>query len=209
MPRLTQGKNSMTSSEQSIMATAPDASNAVSAAPTSPAPAAPTVAAKPPAKKVASAPAKKVATAVKPVAKAVTPKAVAPKAAVKSVFKATPTAVIPAVAKAAPKVAVKVAAKAPGKTSPKTVVAPAAKPKVEKLLKAKKPKLVRDSFTIPKLEYLILEELKQRSGKLGNAIKKSELIRAGIKALAAMSDASFTAALKAVPAIKTGRPAKD
>jgi len=68
---------------------------------------------------------------------------------------------------------------------------------------------VRDSFTIPKLEYLKLEELKQRSVTLGNAIKKSELIRAGIMALATMSDANFLKATKAVPAIKTGRPAKD
>jgi hypothetical protein len=71
------------------------------------------------------------------------------------------------------------------------------------------PKLVRDSFTIPKLEYLKLEELKHRSVKLGNAIKKSELIRAGIMALAAMSDTNFLKATNAVPAIKTGRPAKD
>lgn len=95
------------------------------------------------------------------------------------------------------------------KTTPKTRAATPAKPKVDKLLKAKKPKLVRDSFTIPKLEYLILEDLKQRSSMLGKPIKKSELIRAGIKALAAMADVNFVAALKAVPAIKTGRPAKD
>ena len=75
--------------------------------------------------------------------------------------------------------------------------------------KAKKPKLVRDSFTIPKLEYLSLEELKKRGGHLGHSIKKSELIRAGIKALAEMSDTNFLKALNAVPTIKTGRPAKD
>ncbi len=111
--------------------------------------------------------------------------------------------------KAVPAVAARVDAKSPMKAEPKAVIATTAKHKIEKLLKTKKPKLVRDSFTIPKLEYLILEELKQRSGKLGNAIKKSELIRAGIKALAAMSDAGLLAALKAVPAIKTGRPAKN
>lgn len=49
----------------------------------------------------------------------------------------------------------------------------------------------------------------QDFGEMGNSIKKSELIRAGIKALAAMSDANFLKALLAVPAIKTGRPAKD
>lgn len=95
------------------------------------------------------------------------------------------------------------------KAEAKAVLAPTAKPKSDKLLKAKKLKLVRDSFTIPKLEYLILEELKQRGGKLGSPVKKSELIRAGVKALAAMSDANFLATLKAVPTIKTGRPLKD
>ena len=69
--------------------------------------------------------------------------------------------------------------------------------------------MVRDSFTIPKVEYLMLDQLKQRSGTLGNAVKKSELIRAGIKALEALSDADFLAAVKAVPTIKTGRPSND
>jgi hypothetical protein len=45
-----------------------------------------------------------------------------------------------------------------------------------------------------------------RGGKLGQAVKKSELLRAGIKALAAMSDIQFKAALIKVPTIKTGRP---
>lgn len=72
--------------------------------------------------------------------------------------------------------------------------------------KVKKAKLVRDSFTIPKTEFAVIEELKQRAVRLALPTKKSELIRAGIKALAAMSDASFSKSLKAVPAIKTGRP---
>jgi hypothetical protein len=65
---------------------------------------------------------------------------------------------------------------------------------------------VRDSFTIPKDEYVVIDALKTRAGKLGQAIKKSELLRAGIKALAAMSDIQFKAALSNVPTIKTGRP---
>lgn len=89
------------------------------------------------------------------------------------------------------------------------VTADLATTKPEKLLKEKKPKLVRDSFTIPKLEYLLLDQLKQRGAALGVAVKKSELIRAGIKALAEMSDAVLLAAIKAVPTIKTGRPLKD
>jgi hypothetical protein len=88
---------------------------------------------------------------------------------------------------------------------------PAAKPlpapKSEKPVKVKKPKLVRDSFTIPKAEYVVLDELKQRATTLAHPIKKSELLRAGIKALAAMNDTGFLSALDQVPAIKTGRPA--
>jgi len=79
---------------------------------------------------------------------------------------------------------------------------------LDKPVKAKKPKLVRDSFTIPKLEYSVLDDLKQRAGQLNSPAKKSELLRAGIKALAAMSDAALLLALQAVPAIKTGRPTK-
>lgn len=74
--------------------------------------------------------------------------------------------------------------------------------------KPKKIKLVRDSFTIPKDEYVVIDALKERAGRLSMAAKKSELLRAGIKALAAMDDTAFAAALKAVPAIKTGRPKK-
>ena len=86
-------------------------------------------------------------------------------------------------------------------------VKPAAKTKApSKTERAKKPKLVRDSFTIPKTEYLVIDALKERAGKLSRAAKKSELLRAGIKALAAMSDDAFLAALSAVPTIKTGRP---
>lgn len=105
----------------------------------------------------------------------------------------------------------KPAAKKPGatKVAPKPAPMPAVKaaaaPKADK---PKKPKLVRDSFTIPKTEYMVLQALKERAARGGAAAKKSEILRAGIKALAAMGDAAFASALGAVPAIKTGRPAK-
>ena len=69
-----------------------------------------------------------------------------------------------------------------------------------------KPKLVRDSFTIPKSEYLVLEVLKVRAVKLTRPAKKSELLRAGIQALSQMTDKAFLAALDGVPSLKTGRP---
>lgn len=133
---------------------------------------------------------------VKTVSKTVTSKAVTVKPAAK---KQTTTS------KAAAK---KPAVKKPlskAFASPKT--ATTAKPiKTVKAEKPKKSKLVRDSFTIPKVEYVVLEALKLRAAKLTRTVKKSELLRAGIKALAAQSDAAFLSALEKVPAIKTGRP---
>jgi hypothetical protein len=70
-------------------------------------------------------------------------------------------------------------------------------------------KLVRDSFTIPKDEYVVLDELKERAARLVRPVKKGELLRAGIAALKAMPDRSFLAALSAVPSLKPGRPKRD
>ena len=75
--------------------------------------------------------------------------------------------------------------------------------------KGKKPKLVRDSFTIPKDEYTVLDTLKDRATALAHPVKKSELLRAGLKVLAGLSDSALLSALQAVPSIKTGRPKAD
>jgi hypothetical protein len=114
----------------------------------------------------------------------------------KPVKKAAPSKSIPAPVAKSPKRKAKPVTKAP------------AKPKAEKADKVKKPKLVRDSFTFPKTEYAVLDALKQRALKLAHPIKKGELVRAGIKAIAGMTDAALLQALKAVPTIKTGRPKK-
>ena len=71
---------------------------------------------------------------------------------------------------------------------------------------AKKPKLVRDSFTIPKQEFAAIDTLKARALSAGVSVKKSELIRAGLMALSGMNDAALRKALAAVPTLKTGRP---
>jgi hypothetical protein len=73
----------------------------------------------------------------------------------------------------------------------------------------KKAKLVRDSFTIPKTEYAAIDGLKSRAVELGTSVKKSELLRAGLMALQALSDAAYKRVLAAVPALKTGRPATE
>jgi hypothetical protein len=113
------------------------------------------------------------------------------------------------------KQAVKAKVVAPAK-APASVKAPKA-PKVAKAAKVKpaadaaqaeapKVKLVRDSFTMPELEYTQLSALKRRALGLAHHVKKSELLRAGIATLAAMNDETLLAALQAVPPLKTGRP---
>lgn len=154
-----------------------------------------------------------------PTAEASTPKAAAtPAPSAKA--PARKAASKPAVSKVAtPKApaAKKPAAKAPAtkRTASKAIVAKpaAAKPVAAKPTKAeakpKKPKLVRDSFTIPKDEYAGIDTLKERSVALGRPAKKSELLRAGLMALLALSPNALHAALEAVPTIKTGRPKSD
>jgi hypothetical protein len=90
----------------------------------------------------------------------------------------------------------------------RTPIPTGALPDSEEGKKAKKAKLVRDSFTIPKAEFAVIDQLKTRCIALGQPIKKSELLRAGIKLLAALSDGDLQAAVSQVPALKTGRPSK-
>ncbi len=80
------------------------------------------------------------------------------------------------------------------------------KPNATPSTKPKKVKLVRDSFCMPKDEYAALEVLKQRALGLGKAVKKSELLRAGVLALSQATDASFLSYMDTVPNLKTGRP---
>jgi hypothetical protein len=148
--------------------------------------------------------------------------------------KAAPAKSAKAAPKASPKPAEKPAAKAadkaakatePKSTKPATKSAkPAAKvaapaksetPAVVKTKKsaakkpvAKKPKLVRDSFTFPEGDYELIAALKQRALSAGREVKKSEVLRAGLVALAAMKDAALLKVLDSVERIKTGRPAK-
>lgn len=135
------------------------------------------------------------------------------KAATKPAAKTRSTTVAPSARKVALKPAATPAVSTPvAKPASKPAGAPAvkakatAKPVAEKPVKVKKPKMVRDSLTIPKLEYAVLDILKLRAAKLASPAKKTELIRAGIKAIAAMTDDAFLAAIKAVPSLKTGRP---
>jgi hypothetical protein len=159
----------------------------------------------PNAAKTAKAPARKKATQAatkSPAVKVVTGKPPAKKAAARKAPVKKAATKKTSVKKAAVKKA------APMKTAPLAPLFKALVPTQPKqAVKQKKPKLVRDSFTIPKAEYLVLDEIKQRADKLSRPAKKSELLRAGIKILASLSDAALLTALAQVPIIKTGRPA--
>ena len=131
----------------------------------------------------------------------------------KSVSKPTETAEAAAtVAESAVAPTPRRAAKKTKAAAPVAKAAPKAAPAAEaavKPAKAHKPKLVRDSFTMPKDEYQVLDALKRRALGLEKHVRKSELLRAGIQALAAMNDRALLKALGGVPTLKTGRPKAD
>lgn len=76
----------------------------------------------------------------------------------------------------------------------------------------KAPKLrtkpVRDSFTMPEADFALIGTLKARSVAAGRETKKSELLRAGLQALAALDTAALVAALGRLEPVKIGRPKK-
>ena len=86
--------------------------------------------------------------------------------------------------------------------------APAKGKKAVKPVKAKKVKLVRDSYAMPENEYAQIGELKKRLATMSVDVKKSELLRAGIAVMAALKDAELKLVIARVERIKTGRPAK-
>lgn len=95
-------------------------------------------------------------------------------------------------------------------TPPAQAASPAAphkSPKTPKPAKAgKRSKPVRDSFTMPPADFAQIAALKARMLAAGRETKKSELLRAGLHALVAMSDKALLASLKALPPVKVGRP---
>ncbi|HEY0666035.1 MAG TPA: hypothetical protein VGD24_08220 [Gallionella sp.] len=74
--------------------------------------------------------------------------------------------------------------------------------------KEHKKKVVRDSFTMPHDEYQQIAEIKAVCAKAKLHVKKSEVLRAGLKLLAGLSDAQMKQELGRLEKIKTGRPKK-
>ncbi len=69
-------------------------------------------------------------------------------------------------------------------------------------------KLVRDGFTMPEADYALIAELKDRLHDVKREAKKSELLRAGLQALALLDAPALAAALDKLEPVKTGRPRK-
>jgi hypothetical protein len=69
-----------------------------------------------------------------------------------------------------------------------------------------RPRLVRDSFTMPEQEYAVLGTVKQACLKAGFEVKKSELLRMGVALLGQLDMAALRMVLDSLPQLKTGRP---
>lgn len=68
------------------------------------------------------------------------------------------------------------------------------------------PRVIRDSFTMPGFDYDLIWTIKQRCLVLGMGVTKSEVLRAGLKALMAMPEKDLKAVVEGLEKVKTGRP---
>lgn len=84
----------------------------------------------------------------------------------------------------------------------------AQKQAAKKSKKEHKVKVVRDSFTMPQSEYRKIAEIKEACLKAGLHVKKSEVLRAGLKALCELDAGQVRDSLSALEKIRTGRPKK-
>ena len=158
------------------------------------------VTAKPVARKVASTLASKVA------GKSTSPRAkTAPKTATNKLLAQSGAQ---AQAKAAPPANPKQAAK----PSAKAIAKPVSKPSTPQVVKVSakaekvKAKLIRDSFTMPREDWDLIQTLKERALGFKRPTKKSELLRAGLQVLVGLSDAKLQLALERLTPLKAGRP---
>jgi hypothetical protein len=74
--------------------------------------------------------------------------------------------------------------------------------------KAKKPKLVRDNFTMPQSDYALLVELKSACLAAGFEAKKSQLLRVGLGLLKSMDMARLRREIEALAPVKPNRQKK-
>ena len=61
---------------------------------------------------------------------------------------------------------------------------------------------------MPRADFALIHQLKERALGFKRATRKSELLRAGLQALVALPDTALHALLNQLPALKAGRPKK-
>ena len=79
----------------------------------------------------------------------------------------------------------------------------------KKIKKDAKPKVVRDSFTMPQSEYQKIADIKALCAKAAMPVKKSEVLRAGLLMLSLLELTELKTVLGKLAKIATGRPKKD
>jgi hypothetical protein len=100
----------------------------------------------------------------------------------------------------------KAPSRAAAKPAPAVVIT--AGPATDAAADAQKEKVVRDGFSMPRADYEKFKTLKAVCLAGGVAVKKSELLRAGLHALEALTIPDLLARIQALPPIKAGRKKK-
>lgn len=90
--------------------------------------------------------------------------------------------------------------KEPARKKKVETIKPAPKPKPEK------PKVVRDSFTLPEGDYKLITTIREKCLKFGFDANKGEIVRAGLRMLAELKADELRKAVESVERVKTGRP---
>lgn len=67
-------------------------------------------------------------------------------------------------------------------------------------------RMVRDSFTMPEADFALIAQLKAAAVAMGRPAKKSELLRAGLRLLAAQAPKALLVTLDSLEPVKLGRP---
>lgn len=80
----------------------------------------------------------------------------------------------------------------------------ARRPKPRRPRKSTKKGAVRDTFSFPREDHALIGELQRRCYAAGFAASKSELVRAGLRALDAMPDAAFGETMAQLEKLKPG-----
>jgi hypothetical protein len=112
---------------------------------------------------------------------------------------ATPAAQTDTASQSAPKAKAGKAVKSPKSSETARVAKKPDMKKTKAQAADKKPKLVHDSYSLPKDENAALGALKRRVVALGLPVKKNNLLRAGLLTLGTLGDAALLDTLRALP----------